>query len=89
MLANAEELPFESDSMDGYTIAFGLRNVTRIDAALREAYRVRKLHLLASPCAGRAVLAVHVMGLLSLDMLAELRDARHNVDAMIAVYPRS
>ena len=28
--------------MDAYTIAFGLRNVTDIDAALREAYRVLK-----------------------------------------------
>ncbi|KAJ8043678.1 2-methoxy-6-polyprenyl-1,4-benzoquinol methylase, mitochondrial [Holothuria leucospilota] len=39
---NAEELPFESDSMDVYTIAFGIRNVTRVQKALDEAYRVLK-----------------------------------------------
>ena len=37
---NAEALPFPSRSFDAYTIAFGIRNVTRIDAALAEAYRV-------------------------------------------------
>ena len=37
--ANAEELPFESNSFDAYTIAFGIRNVPRIDVALSEAYR--------------------------------------------------
>ena len=41
MEANAEELPFETDSLDGYTIAFGIRNVTHIDKALSEAHRVR------------------------------------------------
>ena len=41
--ANAEELPFESDSLDGYTIAFGIRNVTHIDRALSEAHRVRPM----------------------------------------------
>ncbi len=40
--ANAEELPFESNRFDAYTIAFGIRNVPRIDAALREAHRVLK-----------------------------------------------
>lgn len=40
---NAQELKdFEDDSFDIYTIAFGLRNVTDVDAALREAYRVLK-----------------------------------------------
>ncbi|MBY0562288.1 bifunctional demethylmenaquinone methyltransferase/2-methoxy-6-polyprenyl-1,4-benzoquinol methylase UbiE [Hyphomicrobium sp.] len=39
---NAEELPFESSSFDAYTIAFGIRNVTHIDKALSEAYRVLK-----------------------------------------------
>jgi len=39
---DAEALPFESDSRDGYTIAFGIRNVTHIDKALSEAYRVLK-----------------------------------------------
>jgi demethylmenaquinone methyltransferase/2-methoxy-6-polyprenyl-1,4-benzoquinol methylase len=40
--ANAEELPFESDWFDAYTIAFGIRNVPRIDKALKEAHRVLK-----------------------------------------------
>ena len=40
--ANAENLPFEDESVDQYTIAFGLRNVTNIDIALREAHRVLK-----------------------------------------------
>jgi demethylmenaquinone methyltransferase/2-methoxy-6-polyprenyl-1,4-benzoquinol methylase len=37
---NAEELSFESRSFDAYTIAFGIRNVTRVDKALAEAHRV-------------------------------------------------
>jgi demethylmenaquinone methyltransferase/2-methoxy-6-polyprenyl-1,4-benzoquinol methylase len=37
---NAEALPLPDRSFDAYTIAFGIRNVPRIDAALREAYRV-------------------------------------------------
>jgi demethylmenaquinone methyltransferase/2-methoxy-6-polyprenyl-1,4-benzoquinol methylase len=37
---DAEALPVGNSSIDGYTIAFGLRNVTDIDAALREAVRV-------------------------------------------------
>jgi demethylmenaquinone methyltransferase/2-methoxy-6-polyprenyl-1,4-benzoquinol methylase len=40
--ANAEALPLPSDSYDAYTIAFGIRNVPRIDLALREAHRVLK-----------------------------------------------
>lgn len=40
--ANAEELPFAANSFDAYTIAFGIRNVPRIDVALKEAYRVLK-----------------------------------------------
>ncbi|MBZ7924142.1 bifunctional demethylmenaquinone methyltransferase/2-methoxy-6-polyprenyl-1,4-benzoquinol methylase UbiE [Ensifer adhaerens] len=40
--ANAEELPFEANTFDAYTIAFGIRNVPRIDVALKEAYRVLK-----------------------------------------------
>jgi len=38
--ANAESLPLPDRSYDAYTVAFGIRNVPRIDAALREAYRV-------------------------------------------------
>ncbi|MEQ1497569.1 MAG: class I SAM-dependent methyltransferase [Novosphingobium sp.] len=39
---NAEELTFPDRFFDAYTIAFGIRNVTHIDAALAEAYRVLK-----------------------------------------------
>lgn len=41
-VGNAEALPFPDKSFDGYTIAFGIRNVTHIDRALAEAYRVLK-----------------------------------------------
>jgi demethylmenaquinone methyltransferase/2-methoxy-6-polyprenyl-1,4-benzoquinol methylase len=37
---NAEDLPFEAGRFDAYTIAFGIRNVPRIDRALAEAFRV-------------------------------------------------
>jgi demethylmenaquinone methyltransferase/2-methoxy-6-polyprenyl-1,4-benzoquinol methylase len=40
---NAEALPFPDRSFDAYTIAFGIRNVTHIDAALAEAFRVLKI----------------------------------------------
>ena len=40
--ANAEALPFADRSFDAATIAFGIRNVPRIDRALTEAYRVLK-----------------------------------------------
>ncbi len=40
--ANAEALPFGDASQDGYTIAFGIRNVPRIARALEEARRVLK-----------------------------------------------
>ncbi|MCB1527131.1 MAG: bifunctional demethylmenaquinone methyltransferase/2-methoxy-6-polyprenyl-1,4-benzoquinol methylase UbiE [Hyphomicrobiaceae bacterium] len=39
---NAEALPFDDKSFNAYTIAFGIRNVTNIDKALSEAYRVLK-----------------------------------------------
>ncbi|MBO9576055.1 MAG: class I SAM-dependent methyltransferase [Sphingobium sp.] len=39
---NAEVLDFGDRQFDGYTIAFGIRNVTDISAALREAHRVLK-----------------------------------------------
>ena len=37
---NAESLAYPAGTFDIYTIAFGIRNVTRIDVALAEAYRV-------------------------------------------------
>jgi demethylmenaquinone methyltransferase/2-methoxy-6-polyprenyl-1,4-benzoquinol methylase len=40
--ANAEDLPFEDNSFDCITIAFGLRNVTHQDRALSSMYRVLK-----------------------------------------------
>ena len=39
---NAEKLSFADASFDAYTIVFGIRNVTDIPAALREAHRVLK-----------------------------------------------
>ncbi len=39
---NAEALPFPDMSFDACTIAFGLRNVTHIDQAIAEAWRVLK-----------------------------------------------
>ena len=39
---NAEKLSFSDASFDAYTIAFGIRNVTDIPAALRQAHRVLK-----------------------------------------------
>ena len=39
---NAETLSFADASFDAYTIVFGIRNVTDIPAALREAHRVLK-----------------------------------------------
>jgi demethylmenaquinone methyltransferase/2-methoxy-6-polyprenyl-1,4-benzoquinol methylase len=39
---NAETLTFADKAFDAYTIAFGIRNVTDIPAALREAHRVLK-----------------------------------------------
>jgi demethylmenaquinone methyltransferase/2-methoxy-6-polyprenyl-1,4-benzoquinol methylase len=40
--ANAEALSLTDRSCDAYTIAFGIRNVPRIERALAEAYRVLK-----------------------------------------------
>lgn len=40
--ADAESLPLPDRCVDAYTIAFGIRNVTRIDRALAEACRVLK-----------------------------------------------
>jgi demethylmenaquinone methyltransferase/2-methoxy-6-polyprenyl-1,4-benzoquinol methylase len=39
---NAEQLSFPDKHFDACTIAFGIRNVPRIDAALNEAFRVLK-----------------------------------------------
>jgi demethylmenaquinone methyltransferase/2-methoxy-6-polyprenyl-1,4-benzoquinol methylase len=39
---DAEALPISDSTMDAYTIAFGIRNVTHIDRALAEARRVLK-----------------------------------------------
>jgi demethylmenaquinone methyltransferase / 2-methoxy-6-polyprenyl-1,4-benzoquinol methylase len=41
-VGNAESVPFPVQSFDAYTIAFGIRNVTHIDRALAEAYRILK-----------------------------------------------
>jgi demethylmenaquinone methyltransferase/2-methoxy-6-polyprenyl-1,4-benzoquinol methylase len=40
ILGNAQSLPLPDKCADAYTIAFGIRNVTRIDLALDEAFRV-------------------------------------------------
>jgi demethylmenaquinone methyltransferase / 2-methoxy-6-polyprenyl-1,4-benzoquinol methylase len=40
---NAEALPFADKSFDAVTVAFGIRNVPRIDVALAEAFRVLKI----------------------------------------------
>jgi demethylmenaquinone methyltransferase/2-methoxy-6-polyprenyl-1,4-benzoquinol methylase len=40
---NAEVLPFPDRSFDAVTVAFGIRNVPRIEAALAEALRVLKI----------------------------------------------
>ncbi len=39
---NAESLPFQAGQFHAYSIAFGIRNVTHIETALAEAYRVLK-----------------------------------------------
>jgi demethylmenaquinone methyltransferase/2-methoxy-6-polyprenyl-1,4-benzoquinol methylase len=41
--ANAESLPFPQQSFDAVSIAFGIRNVPRIDVALAEMHRVLRL----------------------------------------------
>ena len=40
VVGDAMALPFEESSFDVYTISFGIRNVTRIEDALAEAFRV-------------------------------------------------
>jgi demethylmenaquinone methyltransferase/2-methoxy-6-polyprenyl-1,4-benzoquinol methylase len=41
--ANAEALPFPDRAFDAVTIAFGIRNVPRVETALSEVYRVLRL----------------------------------------------
>ena len=40
--ANAEKLPFKNESFNFYTISYGIRNVSNINLALKEAFRVLK-----------------------------------------------
>jgi demethylmenaquinone methyltransferase / 2-methoxy-6-polyprenyl-1,4-benzoquinol methylase len=40
VVGDAMALPFEDNTFDVYTISFGIRNVTRVQDALSEAYRV-------------------------------------------------
>ena len=42
VVGDAMALPFEDNTFDAYTISFGIRNVTRPQDALAEAYRVLK-----------------------------------------------
>ncbi|WP_112320795.1 bifunctional demethylmenaquinone methyltransferase/2-methoxy-6-polyprenyl-1,4-benzoquinol methylase UbiE [Oceanibium sediminis] len=42
VVGDAMALPFEANRFDVYTISFGIRNVTRIEDALSEAFRVLK-----------------------------------------------
>ncbi|MEL7415423.1 MAG: class I SAM-dependent methyltransferase [Pseudomonadota bacterium] len=42
VVGDAMALPFDAASYDAYTISFGIRNVTRMEDALSEAYRVLK-----------------------------------------------
>jgi ubiquinone/menaquinone biosynthesis methyltransferase len=42
VVGDAQELPFEDNSFDAYTIAYGIRNVADIEQALSEAHRVLK-----------------------------------------------
>ena len=41
-VADAENLPFEDESFDAYTISFGMRNIGNMEKALSEAYRILK-----------------------------------------------
>lgn len=64
--ADAESLPFAASSFDAYTIAFGIRNVTRLDRALAEAHRVLR------PGGRFLCLEFSHMGLPGLDRLYDL-----------------
>lgn len=41
-VGNGEELPYDNNQFDFYTIAFGIRNFTNIDKGLSESFRVLK-----------------------------------------------
>ena len=41
-LSSAENLPFQDNTFDYYTISYGIRNVTNINSSLKEAFRVLK-----------------------------------------------
>ncbi|KAI3945878.1 hypothetical protein MKW98_023152 [Papaver atlanticum] len=49
---DAEALKFGDGTMDGYTIAFGIRNVTHIENALSEAYRYVNYSFSVIPAVG-------------------------------------
>jgi len=42
MVGDSEDLPFEADSFDGITVAFGVRNFENLEKGLSEIYRVLK-----------------------------------------------
>lgn len=42
IVGDAENLPFDAESFDSYSIAFGIRNCTHLDVVLKEAFRVLK-----------------------------------------------
>ena len=42
IISSAENLPFDNNQFDFYTISFGLRNTKNINKSLKEAYRVLK-----------------------------------------------
>ncbi|CAN1168336.1 2-methoxy-6-polyprenyl-1,4-benzoquinol methylase, mitochondrial [Linum perenne] len=52
---DAEALNFPDNSMDGYTIAFGIRNVTHIEKALAEAHRYDYYSFSIIPAVGELV----------------------------------
>ncbi|KAL5992085.1 2-hexaprenyl-6-methoxy-1,4-benzoquinone methyltransferase [Asimina triloba] len=52
---DAEALSFQDCSMDGYTIGFGIRNVTHIEKALAEAYRYDYYSFSIIPAVGELV----------------------------------